>query len=475
MEKIFSVILAAGLGKRLGGDLPKALTETRQGALIDLVLNGLSTLKPEKTVIIVGHKRELVEAHLAKSPAAQGHNIEFAYQDEQLGTGDAVKRALPNLVGCSGTVIISYADHPLFTGETLTHFLKYHSFKKSTLSMLSFISPPPNGYGRIIRSASGNVDRITEAKDCNPEELLISEVNSGIYAVDSAFLKPALESLTNDNAQREYYLTDIVEKASKEGQRVTAFPLGDAREAAGVNTRSDLHFIDSILAERHIIRLQESGVRFVDPSSCWIDSGVEIAPGALIGPSVQLRGKTKIAKDVVIEGSSLLIDAELDCGVEVRLGSRIEGAKVGERTTVGPSAHLRPGTVLGKETRVGNFVEVKNAKLADGAKASHLTYLGDCEVGEDANIGAGTITCNYDGYKKSRTEIGRGVFVGSNSCLVAPLKIGAGALIAAGSVITRDVPEDALALGRAEQNLKPGWAKRRRETLSKSKASPDIS
>jgi bifunctional UDP-N-acetylglucosamine pyrophosphorylase/glucosamine-1-phosphate N-acetyltransferase len=465
MENIFCVILAAGLGKRLGGDLPKAITETRRGALIDQVLAGLSVLKPEKTVIVVGHKRELVEAHLAQSAAAKGHNIEFAFQDEQLGTGDAVKRALPNLAGCKGTVILSYADHPLFTQATLSHFISYHTFKSSTLSMISFASPPPNGYGRIVRNRSGDVERITEAKDCNPEELLIAEVNSGIYAVDSAFLKPAIESLTNDNAQREYYLTDIVAKAAKEGQRVTAFPLGDAREAAGVNTKRDLDFINSVLVEREIAKLQDSGVNFVDPATCWIGPEVEIEPGALIGPATQLKGRTKISKNAIIEGSALLIDAQIGESAEVRFGSRIEGAAVGEGTTVGPCAHLRPGTVLGKNARVGNFVEVKNAVLADGAKASHLTYLGDCEVGEDANIGAGTITCNYDGYKKSRTEIGRGVFVGSNSCLVAPVKIGEGALIAAGSVITRDVPQDALALGRAEQSLKEGWAKRRRERL----------
>jgi bifunctional UDP-N-acetylglucosamine pyrophosphorylase/glucosamine-1-phosphate N-acetyltransferase len=309
--------------------------------------------------------------------------------------------------------------------------------------------------------------RIVETKDCNPEELLISEVNSGIFAVDLAFLKPAVEGLTNDNAQREFYLTDIVSRAVGEGQQVVAFPLGDPREAAGVNNLSDLHFVNSTLANRQIASLQSEGVHFVDPVSTFIDPQVTIAPGAKIGPNVQLRGETTIASDVVIEGSALLIDAKVAAQAEIRFGSRVEGAVIGEAASVGPFAHLRPGTTLGKHVRVGNFVEIKNSQLANGAKASHLSYLGDATIGAETNIGAGTITCNYDGYRKSKTEIGGGVFVGSNSCLVAPVNVGAGALIAAGSVITRDVPEDALALARAEQITKPGWAKKRREALDK--------
>jgi bifunctional UDP-N-acetylglucosamine pyrophosphorylase/glucosamine-1-phosphate N-acetyltransferase len=469
MEPIYCVILAAGLGKRLGGDNPKAITQTREGALIDLVLSSLATLKPTKTVIVVGHKRELVEKHVRASIAAQGHSIEFAFQEEQLGTGHAVRCALPQLANCKGTVVLTYADHPLFTSETLTHFLSYHSFKKATVSMISFTAPPPHSYGRIVRGAKGEVLRITEAKDCNPEELLIAEANSGVYAVDSSFLKPAIESLSNSNAQKEYYLTDIVAKATKEGQSVCAFPLGDAREAAGVNTLSDLSFVNSVLAQRQMYALQGSGVLFDDPSSCTIDPSVTIEPSARIGPHVQLKGTTRIGANAVLEGSSLIIDSAIHTGASVRLGCRVEGSIIGEDTSVGPFAHLRPGTNLGADCRVGNFVETKNAHLADGAKASHLTYLGDCSVGKDSNIGAGTITCNYDGYKKSKTTIGQGVFIGSNSCLVAPLTIGDGALVGAGSVITKDVPADALALGRAEQTEKLGWAKARRDLLEKRK------
>ena len=469
MEDIFCVILAAGLGKRLGGENPKAITVTRDGALIDLVLTSLATLKPKKTIIVTGHKRELIEQHVATSHAAKGHTIEFAFQSEQLGTGHAAQCALPNLAGSNGTVVLTYADHPLFTAQTLQHFLSYHTHKKATLSMISFSAPPPNGYGRIIRGSKHEVLGITEAKDCNPEELLITEVNSGVYAVDSAFLKPALDSLTNNNAQKEFYLTDIVAKAAKEGQVVCAFPLGDAREAAGVNDRADLAFVNSILAARHIRKLEGAGVIFESPASCSIDATVSIQPGARIGPNVQLRGSTSLAEDVVIEGSSLIIDSKLARGAVVKLGCRIEGAIIGAETGVGPFAHIRPGTDLGEHVRIGNFVETKNAKLEDGAKASHLTYLGDCSVGSETNIGAGTITCNYDGYSKHKTTIGRDVFIGSNSCLVAPIAIGDGALIAAGSAVTKDVPADALALGRATQTNKEGWAKTRRAALESRK------
>lgn len=467
MNETFAIILAAGLGKRLGGDLPKAIAKTRQGALIDLVLGGVSALKPKKVVTVVGHKRELVEEHVTRSSYAKELKIEFAPQEQQLGTGHAVRSALSNLSGCSGTVLISYADHPLYTPETLKHFLEYHHFKRATLSLISFNAPPPNGYGRVVRDSKGEVLRITEARDCNPEELLISEVNSGVFAVDSAFLKPAVEGLTNDNSQGEFYLTDIVSKAVSEGQRVVAFPLGDPHEAAGVNTLSDLHFVNETLAARQIAFLQSKGVHFTDPRSVYIDPQVEIASGVRIGANVELRGETYLAPEVVVEGGSLLLDAKVEARSVIRLSSRVEGATIGSDVVVGPFANLRAGTVLGDRVRVGNFVEIKNSTLASGAKASHLTYLGDCSVGSESNIGAGTITCNYDGYKKSKTEIGSGVFVGSNSSLVAPLKVGDGALIAAGSVITKDVPEDSLGVARAQQTNRLGWAKKRRQTLSK--------
>jgi bifunctional UDP-N-acetylglucosamine pyrophosphorylase/glucosamine-1-phosphate N-acetyltransferase len=469
MDDIFCIILAAGMGKRMGSNRPKALTETRNGALIDLSLESLAPLQPKKTVIVAGHMREVLQEHLARSASARKHNLDVVIQEEQLGTGHAARCALPALEGAQGTVIITYADQPLFTPATLQHFIEVHRFRKATVSAISFMTPPPNGYGRIVRNERGDVVRITEAKDCNPEQLLIQEVNSGLYAVDSAFLKPALNDLSNNNAQGEYYLTDIVEKAVREGQRVTAFPLANAREAAGVNNPSDLAFVNDELARRHISQLIESGVRIVDPTSCFIDPTVVIEPGAVVGPNVQLRGTTSVASDATIEGTAVLINTIVSRGATVKIGVRSEDAVLGEGCMVGPFAHLRPGTKLGAEVKVGSFVETKNAVLADHAKAGHLIYLGDCTVGKDANIGAGTITCNYDGYRKFKTTIGDGVFIGSNSSLVAPVTVGSGALVAAGSVITKDVPEDALGLARARQEVRDGWARARREKLEREK------
>lgn len=469
MDNLYCVILAAGIGKRMGGDLPKAVARTREKALIDHVLESLAPLKPLKTIVVVGHKREVLEDHIRSSKSAVGHTIEFAHQEKQLGTGDAVRSALPALASCRGTVVITYADHPLFTPETLRSLVEFHTFKKATVTMLTFQVPPPNGYGRIIRHEKGHVLRITEAKDCNPEELLTREVNSGIFAVDSSFLKPAIDSLVPNNAQGEYYLTDIVEKAAKEGQTVASYPLGNIEEAAGVNSPAELHYVNEVLKRRHVTRLREHGVLFDDPATCSLDASVKVEAGAHIGPNVQLRGATSIGAGTIIEGTCLIVDSQIAPGAMVKLGSRIEGSSIGELSTVGPFANVRPGTVIGKECRIGNFVETKNTTMNDGSKASHLTYLGDATVGENANIGAGTITCNYDGYSKSKTEIGKDAFIGSNTALVAPVSVGAGAVVAAGSVITRNVPADSLGLGRSRQENKEGWAKARRDSLAKNK------
>jgi bifunctional UDP-N-acetylglucosamine pyrophosphorylase/glucosamine-1-phosphate N-acetyltransferase len=469
MDKICCIVLAAGAGKRMGGDLPKAIVQTREKALIDHLLDALQPLKPARTIVVAGHQQDLLKNHLSRSPSAAGHSIEIAIQDQQLGTGHAVRCALPALKDFKGTVLITYADHPLFTADTLALFASYHAFKKATVTMLSFKASPPNFYGRVIRDSSGNVLRITEAKDCTPEEALVSEANSGFYAVDSSFLKPAVEALTNNNAQGEYYLTDIVEKASKEGQTVAAFALANATEAAGVNTPQELAAVNTVLMEREIHNLQGDGVNFVDPKSCFIDAGIKIGNGTTLGPNVQLRGATSIGEGVCIEGTAIIKDSSIAAQAIIKLGCHIEGAVIGEGTSVGPFAHVRPGTKLGAHVRVGNFVETKNATLQDGAKASHLSYLGDCSVGKDTNIGAGTITCNYDGYRKATTSIGENVFIGSNSALVAPVKIGSGALIAAGSVVTHDVPPDALGIARAKQENKAGWEKARRASLESAK------
>lgn len=463
MDDLACVILAAGLGKRMGGDLPKAMVRTREKSLIEHVLDATATLRPLKTVIVTGHKREIIEPFVSTSPSAAQHKIAFAHQPKQLGTGDAVKHALPVLGDFRGSILILSADAPLIESETLELFVKYHSSKKATVSLISFHAAPPSPYGRLIRNnKTGELEAIVEAKDCNIEQVLVDEVNSSIYAVDSAFIKPAIESLTNDNAQGELYLTDIVSKAHKEGQVISTFKLSDSEEALGVNTPSELSEVNRILGKRAISKLMEEGVEMLSPETCMVDSTVKVHPGAIIGPNVQLKGTTEIAKGVLIEGTAVIVDSKVSEGAEIRLGCRIEGAAIGPKAAVGPFAHIRPGTSIGSEAKIGNFVETKKAIIADGAKASHLTYLGDCKIGKDTNIGAGTITCNYDGKNKFETIIGDNVFIGSNTALVAPVKIGDGALIGAGSVITKDVPAESLGLTRPELVIKEGWTKRKK-------------
>jgi bifunctional UDP-N-acetylglucosamine pyrophosphorylase/glucosamine-1-phosphate N-acetyltransferase len=394
--------------------------------------------------------------------------IVFAHQPEQRGTGDAVRCALPALEGFTGTVVILYGDSPLVSADTIRSLLKSLHDTQATLALISITADPSVPYGRILRDrTSGRILGIREAKDCSSEERLITEMNSGVYAVDSAFLAPAVTELKNDNVQKEFYLTDIVERAVREGQRVEAILAANSRELHGVNTLGELAMINRVLHEQKIKSLIDSGVNIEDPETVYIDEGVTVAPGARIGPNVQLRGATSIGANVVIEGSAFIKNCTVGAEATIKFSVAAEDASIGAHASVGPFAHLRGGTVLGDHVKIGNFVETKKAVLADGAKASHLTYLGDCTVGADTNIGAGTITCNYDGYKKFQTTIGRGVFIGSNSALVAPVTIEDGATVGAGSVITKTVERDSLAVTRAPQVAKVGWSKRKRELAEK--------
>jgi bifunctional UDP-N-acetylglucosamine pyrophosphorylase/glucosamine-1-phosphate N-acetyltransferase len=463
MDQLAVVILAAGLGKRMGLDTPKVLVSTRRMPLLHHVLHTVGELHPARTIVVTGHKRELVHASVA---AAFGEirGLTFAHQPEQRGTGDAVKCALPDLSGFIGTVVILYGDSPLVSAPTIKHLLAAHTARGATLSLLSIETDPSVPYGRILRDpATGQIRGIREAKDCSPAEHSITEMNSGVYAVDSAFLGPAVTELKNENVQKEFYLTDIVERAVVEGQIVEAIRAPNPRELFGVNTQAELTMINATLHERQIEALIDSGVIIDDPRTVYLDSTVTLAPGVRVGPNVQLRGTTSIGGGVTIEGGALLRNCVVGAGATIKFSVVAEDATIGPGASVGPFAHLRAGTVLGEHVKIGNFVETKKAILAAGAKASHLTYLGDCTIGADTNIGAGTITCNYDGYKKFQTTIGRGVFIGSNTSLVAPVTVEDGATVGAGSVITKSVAQDSLAVTRAPQVSKPGWSKRKRE------------
>lgn len=446
-------------------DLPKALIRTRERYLIEHVLVSVANLKPERVIVVTGHLAELVEEEVKDSLARQAFSCEkllFARQTEQRGTGDAVKSALGELKDFVGTVLIVCGDMPLVRTETLRGLLDLHAKEHATLSLITLQTQQPASYGRIVRT-SGRVTKIVEARDCSSEQLSINEINAAMYAVDSAFLEPAVKELKNENAQKEFYLTDIVGQAAKEGQTVSALVLHDEKEIQGVNTRYELALVNRSLMEKRIKELMEGGVEILDPNSVLIDATCKVEPGARIGPNVQLLGTTVIEAKVIIEGTALIFNSHIKRGAHIKLGVRMEDAQVGAGAAVGPFAHLRPGTELGDEVKIGNFVETKKAKLAKGAKASHLTYLGDCTVGEEANIGAGTITCNYDGYSKFETKIGRDVFIGSNSALVAPVTIEDGATVGAGSVITKNVGKDSLAFTRSPQVEKSGWSKRKRE------------
>lgn len=466
-EPVAVVILAAGKGKRMKSETPKVLCATEEQPLLGHVLDTVAELAPEKLVVITGHGADAVEnftrSHNISS--SQQSNLSFALQKEQRGTADAVKATADNLKGFVGTVLILYGDVPLVEASTLANLLVRHEESKATVSLITCLVHEDNRYGRIIRDSSGEIAKIVEAADCTANEDRICEFNTGIYAVDSAFLYPALDKIVAENVQGEFYLTDIIEIAVKEGQRVSTLTVRGDAEVQGVNSPVELARINSCLLSARVSRLIEAGVTITDPSSLYLGPKVTVAAGAVIGPQVQLLGATAIESGVTIEGCAWISDCQVQSGASIKFGVRCEKAIIGSNSMVGPFAHLRPKAVLGSDVKIGNFVEVKNTKLDDGAKASHLTYLGDATVGKDANIGAGTITCNYDGYKKSHTEIGEGVFVGSNSCLVAPVNIGAGASIGAGSVITKNIEPDALAFTRPPLVTKSGWAARKRGKL----------
>lgn len=459
------IVLAAGLGKRMRSGKPKVITPTREMPLIHHILTAIAPLNAVRTVVVVGHKRELVEDVVRKG-VEEGYyradGIEFAHQETQLGTGDAVRSALPLLADFNGEILILCGDTPLLRTESLQAFVEAHYEALATLTVGTFTAAPGNSYGRIVRDAKSYVTGIVETKDCTPEQLKITEANAGLYVVDSAFLIPAVKELTNNNAQGEYYLTDIVARAHNEGQRISGWNFPDAREALGVNSPKELVEINRVLMERNHNRLLDAGVILEDPNSTYVDTSVEVGPGTVIGPNVQLKGRTKVGSFVRFEGSALLIDTIVEDEATIKLAVRAESTHIGPQCSVGPFAHLRPKSRLGKGSKVGNFVETKAATLGEHVAASHLTYLGDCEVGSDTNIGAGTITCNYDGANKHRTIIGERVFIGSNTALVAPVCVGNDATIGAGSVIQKDVPASSLAVTRPPLTLKERYERRKK-------------
>lgn len=457
MKSLTAVILAAGLGKRMKSKQAKVLHPIAGRPMVTYPVERAQGLGIDKMVVVVGHQAERVKEILAP------YDVEGVHQAQPRGTGDAVLQTREVLTRIHGPILILNGDAPLITEQTLKRLIKTHETEKATLTLLTAVLSEPEGYGRVIRDRSGRIRKVMEEKDATPSEQAIREINTGFYTVDKAFLFDALESLKTDNSQGEYYLTDIVAAAIKQHVRLAAVRLDeDVEEVMGVNTRMDLALAEKIMRRRIVSEHLQNGVTLIDPDTTWIDAGVRIGRDTVIYPNVQIEGKSRIGEDCVIRSHARLTDCHLGSGVVIKDSCVLTDSILEDGTSVGPFAHLRPGTVLRKRARIGNFVEAKKAELGEDSKANHLTYLGDVTIGKGVNIGAGTITCNYDGIRKHQTVIEDEVFVGSDTQLVAPVKIGRGAVIGAGSTITRDVPPDALALSRTKQMIKKDWAKRKR-------------
>jgi bifunctional UDP-N-acetylglucosamine pyrophosphorylase/glucosamine-1-phosphate N-acetyltransferase len=444
---IAAIILAAGMGTRMKSDLHKVLHPIAGRPMLLHLIDSVQVLYPQRIVVVAGARREQVEA--AVTPLG----VEVAIQAEQLGTGHAVQQAEAALSGFDGDVLILYGDVPLVSTATMARMIeRLRGDGEPSVVVLGFRPADAAAYGRVIADKDGRIAKIVEYKDASPDERAVTLCNSGLMAVRSADLFRLLAQVTNDNAAGEYYLTDLAELAVKDGRGAVVVETG-ADEVAGINSRAELAAVDASWQAKRRVQAMAEGATLVDPATVWFSFDTQIGRDVLIEPNVFFGPGVSIADGAIIRGFS-----------------HIEGATVGTGAEVGPYARLRPGAVLGEKSKVGNFVEVKKAVLGKGAKANHLTYLGDAEIGAGANIGAGTITCNYDGFFKYKTMIGEGAFVGSNSALVAPVTIGAGAIVGAGSTVTKDVEADALRLVRPDQQTKPGWAKRFREMMAAKKA-----
>jgi len=471
MKPFATVILAAGQGKRMFSSLPKVCHLLSGKPLIFYPVRLAQNLKGKPIVVVVSgdpSQGKAVRNGLENSfPGGLNSSVRYAVQKKQLGTGDAVGAAKRELKNFNGTILILNGDMPLLKRETIAGLLQTHWQKKANLSFTTTNFPQTRGYGRIVRNSSKNFLRIVEEKDASKEEKKIKEVNVGIYAVESPFLFAALPLMTQNNAQKEYYITDLAKMAMEEKKKVHLYHVHQYEEFLGINTQEELAELEKMARKKKGKDFIAKGVKIIDPDTTYIDPMVRVSSGATIYPGCSLLGKTEIGKGSSIGPYAVLEDSQIGPEAKVKAFSVLEEAKVGPKAQVGPFAHLRPGAVLKEGAKVGNFVELKKTVLGVKAKANHLAYLGDSFIGENANVGAGTITCNYDGFAKHVTKIGKGVFIGSDVQFIAPVQVGEGALIAAGTTVTKDVPAGALAISRVPQENKKGWAKKRNQRLGK--------
>jgi bifunctional UDP-N-acetylglucosamine pyrophosphorylase/glucosamine-1-phosphate N-acetyltransferase len=451
-----AVVLAAGQGTRMKSVLPKVLHPVAGLPMLGHVIRAAQVVGASPIVPVIGHGADQVRDLFGAD------QITFVEQAEQLGTGHALLCAESALAGFSGDLLLLCGDVPLLEETTLQRLINHHRNHAAAITILTAVMSDPTGYGRIIRGEK-SVERIVEEKDATRDEKAVAEINTGIYLFEAPLVFDLLHGVDNRNAQGEYYLTDVVAAACAAGQRVEALAVDDAREAMGINDRRQLAAANAVLRARINDRHMLAGVTLVDPTATYIDQDVEIGADTLLHPGVHLRGATRIGRDCIFEPGVVVTDCRIGDRAHLKSGSVLAESQIGDDCAIGPMAHLRPGTVLDGQNKLGNFVETKKALIGRKSQASHLTYIGDATLGQNVNVGCGTITCNYDGVNKHQTTIEDDVFVGSDTQFVAPVRIGRGSLIAAGSTITRDVPPDSLALSRVEQKIVEGWVLRKRQ------------
>ncbi len=464
-QKFAIAILAAGKGTRLKSKHPKVLHQIGGRPLLAHVIHAAAlVVPPENIFAIIGHEADKVRDAVASL------GVNFVLQAEQKGTGHAMMMSREALTAFDHVLVLS-GDVPLIRTETIARVRDYHISREAAMTILSAEPENPFGYGRILRrTSSDEIEAIVEQKALQPGQEKLREINSGIYAFDVKKLYSHIDELRTENAHREFYLTDIAAILTNAGERVVAVRTDDSNEIIGANTRAELAELDALLRSRKARELMDSGVTIFRPETCVIDSEVEIGPDTVIEPFVQLLGRTHIGPDSRVRSYSVLTNCTVGASVTIRHGCIMEDSHIEHGAILGPYSHLRPGSHIGEHAHVGNFVETKKVHLGRGSKANHLTYLGDAEIGENVNIGAGTITCNYDGVNKHKTVIDDGSFIGSDTTLVAPVKIGKGSYVGAASCITKDVPDDSLAIARGQQVIKEGWAKEKREQRSKAQS-----
>ncbi|MTI82111.1 MAG: bifunctional UDP-N-acetylglucosamine diphosphorylase/glucosamine-1-phosphate N-acetyltransferase GlmU [Firmicutes bacterium] len=449
--RLAAVILAAGKGTRMKSKLPKVLHQVGGKPMLGHVLGAASEAGAEKLVVVAGYGRDEVESFVDDV-------AEVVLQEQQLGTAHALMQSASALRSFPGHVLVLCGDTPLITPETLSKLVNYHEGNKASATVLTANMQDPTGYGRIIRDEQGRVKRIVEQKDGSAEELAVKEINTGLYCFSASGLFEAIEQISSENAQGEYYLPDIIEIYNRQGKIVTACACDDSAEIMGINNRKQLAVAEKELRGRVLDRLMFDGVTIVDPDSTYVDSTVSVETDTVLYPGTMLEGSTQITSGSQIGPNTRIVNSEVGANCKVQY-SVVMDSVLGPECYVGPYAYIRPGCRLAAGVKIGDFVEVKKSQLGSGSKVPHLSYIGDAIIGNGVNVGAGTITCNYDGKEKHVTIINDGAFIGSNTNLVAPVKVGEGALIAAGSTITKDVPERALGVARARQSNKENWRK----------------